>query len=41
LTGDDRVRSYLTGKIELDVLLDQWEKEEREFEAIIKEIRLY
>jgi len=41
LTGDDRVRAYLEGKIELDDLISKWEEEERDFEEIVGEIRLY
>ena len=41
LSGDDRVRECIEGRMELNELAEEWQKEEGEFEAIIEELRLY
>jgi uncharacterized protein YbbC (DUF1343 family) len=41
LTGDDRVRDYLDGKMKLGELLGQWKDEENNFEDFVRDIRLY
>ena len=41
LSGDDRIRDYLEGRMELDTLLEQWRSEEKGFEQLIQNVRLY
>lgn len=41
LTGDKRVRDYLSGKMELDELLLPWDIESKEFTGETEEIRIY
>jgi len=41
LSGDDRVRDCIEGRLELNELLRQWNQEQVEFEGLIEDIRLY
>jgi uncharacterized protein YbbC (DUF1343 family) len=41
LSGDDRVRDCIEGRMEFSELMAEWQKEEEAFEALIEDIRLY
>jgi uncharacterized protein YbbC (DUF1343 family) len=41
LSGDDRVRDCIEGRMDLSELMAEWHKEEAAFEALIEDIRLY
>lgn len=41
LSGDDRVRDCIEGRMEFSELMAEWQKEEVAFEALIEDIRLY
>jgi len=41
LSGDDRVRDCIQGRLDFDQLIEEWKREETEFEAVISDIRLY